>query len=105
MMKKIFHTLSLALLSAGAVLTTSCVGDLDQLPHIEQTSSTVYTSVDNYKAVLGKLYVSFTIAGQEKGGGKQTSLPIRVGTICVTTLTCKSAARTRSSTLGWPVTT
>ena len=70
MMKKIFHTLSLALLSAGAVLTTSCVGDLDQLPHIEQTSSTVYTSVDNYKAVLGKLYVSFTIAGQEKGGGK-----------------------------------
>lgn len=71
MMKKIFHTLSLALLSAGAVLTTSCVGDLDQLPHIEQTSSTVYTSVDNYKAVLGKLYVAFTIAGQEKGGGKE----------------------------------
>ena len=63
MMKKIFHTLSLALLSAGAVLTTSCVGDLDQLPHIEQTSSTVYTSVDNYKAVLGKLYVSFTGLG------------------------------------------
>ena len=69
MMKKRYNFLCGALLSAGALLTTSCVGDLDQFPHIEQTSATVYTSVDNYKAVLGKLYVAFTIAGQEKGGG------------------------------------
>ena len=70
-MKKIYHLLCAALFSAGTVLTASCVGDLDQFPHIEQTSANVYTSVDNYKAVLGKLYVSFTIAGQEKGGGKE----------------------------------
>lgn len=69
MMKKRYNFLCGALLAAGALLTTSCVGDLDQFPHIEQTSATVYTSVDNYKAVLGKLYVAFTIAGQEKGGG------------------------------------
>ncbi len=47
----------------------SCVDDLNQYPHVEETSASVYTTVDGYKAVLGKLYASFVIAGQEQGGG------------------------------------
>lgn len=66
-MKNIFYTV--LLLTACTFFTTSCVGHLDQFPHTETTSADVYTSAANYKAVLGKLYVSFVIAGQEKGGG------------------------------------
>ena len=65
-MKKIIYTLSLFI---SAFLITSCVGDLDQYPHEETTSSSVYTTAANYKAVLGKLYTSFVTTGQEKGGG------------------------------------
>lgn len=66
-MKNIFYTV--LLLTACTFFTTSCVGHLDQFPHTETTSADVYTSAANYKAVLGKLYVSFVIGGQEKGGG------------------------------------
>jgi len=38
------------------------VGDLDQFPHKETTSADVYAEAANYKAVLGKLYVSFVTA-------------------------------------------
>ena len=50
-MKKIFYT---ALYFCSALLMSSCIGDLDQYPHEEETSSTIYTSAANYKAVLGK---------------------------------------------------
>lgn len=65
-MNKIYYTL---LLLGSIFFTVSCVNDLDQYPNIETTSADVYTSVDNYKAVLGKIYVSYVITGQEKGGG------------------------------------
>lgn len=55
--------------AAGALLFTSCMGDLDQMPVTETTSKDVYTTAENYRAVLGKLYVAFVINGQEKGGG------------------------------------
>lgn len=64
-MKKILYTVLLA----GTLILTSCVGDLDQLPHQETTSANVYAEAANYKAVLGKIYASFVISGQEKGGG------------------------------------
>ncbi len=64
-MKKILY----AVLLACMLTITSCVGDLDQLPHIETTSADVYAEAANYKAVLAKIYVSFVINGQEKGGG------------------------------------
>lgn len=48
---------------------TSCTSELNQYPHIESTAKDVYTSVENYKMVLAKLYASFVICGQEKGGG------------------------------------
>jgi hypothetical protein len=47
----------------------SCVDDLDQMPHIEATSISVYEQAAGYKSVLAKLYASFVISGQEKGGG------------------------------------
>lgn len=50
-------------------LMPSCTGELDQYPHIEVTGKDVYTSVENYKMVLAKLYASFVICGQERGGG------------------------------------
>lgn len=65
-MKKLAYITILA-----GLLFTSCVKDLDQLPHIETTPENVYTSVPNYKSVLAKLYASFVIAGQEKGGGNK----------------------------------
>jgi len=62
-------TIRINILVIGAILLASCVGDLDQYPHTQTTSADVYTTAANYKAVLGKIYVSFVIAGQEKGGG------------------------------------
>ena len=56
-------------LFAGAILLASCTGDLNQYPNMQTTAADVYTTAANYKAVLGKLYASFVIAGQEKGGG------------------------------------
>ena len=38
-MKKIFYT---ALYFCSALLMSSCIGDLDQYPHEEETSSTIY---------------------------------------------------------------
>lgn len=63
-MKKITYYI----LAFVSLLTTSCVKDLDQFPHIESTPNTVYTSVDGYRSVLAKIYASYVIAGQEKGG-------------------------------------
>ena len=59
------------IICAGMFAATSCVGDLDQMPNTETTSSDVYAKAENYKTVLGKLYVSFVINGQEKGGGNE----------------------------------
>ncbi len=63
-MKKI--TIYISLLAAA--LLGSCVGDLDQFPKTQSTSNSVYQEFDNYKSVLAKLYASYVIAGQEKGG-------------------------------------
>lgn len=53
----------------AAVLTLgSCTADLDQMPVVETTSAAVYESADNYKSVLAKIYASYVLAGQEKGG-------------------------------------
>lgn len=65
-MKRILYTLLLTAAVAGTI--TSCVGDLDQYPHEQTTSNTVYTSAANYKAVLGKLYNSFTTKGLTQDG-------------------------------------
>ncbi len=66
-MKKILYSV----LIVSTWLFTACVDDLNQTPHAQTTSGTVYAKAANYKTVLGKIYVAFVINGQEKGGGKE----------------------------------
>ncbi len=64
--KKIIYS-SLACLTL-AVAAASCTGDLDQVPQVETTSENVYTSLEGYEAVMGKIYTSLVTTGQGKGG-------------------------------------
>ena len=61
--------LTILLLATAAL--TACTGDLDQKPHTSTstTASTVYGSEAGYQQALAKIYASYVIAGQEKGGG------------------------------------
>ena len=69
-MKKYIYILSVC---TAAMFATSCIGDLDQYPHEDITSESVYTSLQNYKSVLGKIYVSMVTKGQEKDGNEDLS--------------------------------
>ena len=48
---------------------SSCLDDLNQEPIVESGADDVYGSAYGFKQALGKLYVSYVIAGQEFGGG------------------------------------
>lgn len=48
---------------------SSCLDDLNQEPIVESGADDVYGSAYGCKQALGKLYVSYVIAGQEFGGG------------------------------------
>ncbi|MBQ4286174.1 MAG: RagB/SusD family nutrient uptake outer membrane protein [Bacteroidales bacterium] len=63
-MKKIYILLCLTAL-------TACMKDLDQRPvtATESDATEVYSTPEGFRSVLAKLYASFTIIGQEKGGG------------------------------------
>lgn len=74
-MKKLF----IIILCLNVWVCTSCVDDLNQSPHVEDTSADVYAKAENYKAVLGKLYTSFVTVGQEKGGGDKPDLSSNMG--------------------------
>ncbi|WPQ64591.1 RagB/SusD family nutrient uptake outer membrane protein [Chitinophaga sancti] len=50
-------------------MLAACTKDLNQVPSVEETSESVYTSLANYKSVLAKLYSAFAVAGIEKGDG------------------------------------
>lgn len=66
-MKKIYY----CILIISAFVFASCEEDLNQLPHVETTSANVYVDAASYKAVLAKMYASFVINGQERGGGNE----------------------------------
>ena len=59
--------ISIALGICGTLVGTSCADDLDQLPHIEQTTESLYQTLDDYEAVLAKIYSTYCTAGNEKG--------------------------------------
>lgn len=67
-MKAINKYIKLFAVTALLAGSASCTGDLDQYPHTETTSEDVYTSIENYEAVLGKIYASMVTNGQGKGG-------------------------------------
>ncbi len=58
------HIMTGCMAVAALSLNTACTGDLDQYPHTETTSKQVYTSIENYESVLGKIYASLTAKGQ-----------------------------------------
>lgn len=61
------------LVCASLLMGTSCVDDLNQTPHIGVTSEAIYSSVEGYRSVLAKIYASYSLVGQEKGGGQDLS--------------------------------
>lgn len=46
----------------------SCSDDLDIKPVTETTAADVYTTAENYKMVLAKIYASYVLGGQGQGG-------------------------------------
>lgn len=68
-MNKILTTI----FAACALTFCACTGDLDQQPHTSTsaTAGQVYGSEQGYKQALAKLYASYIIAGQGKGGSDQ----------------------------------
>ena len=106
-----------ALLIGCGMLFTSCLGELDQYPRIDKTPVDVYTSVENYEMVLAKLYGSFVLAGQDKGGENEDILGSRgfdymrcyfnvqeVGTDEVAMIWHASDGQTNLSYLSWDAT-
>lgn len=68
---------SLYIAAAFALFTglSACDG-LDQQPTIELSGDQLYTSVDNYRAVLAKCYTSYVIKGQVKGATSEVNSSI-----------------------------
>jgi hypothetical protein len=64
-MKKLLYTI----ITAGILVLSACTDDLNQYPHIEETSVSVYADPGNYVKALAKCYASLVTAGQEQGGG------------------------------------
>lgn len=64
-MKKIYLTL----LVFCCLFMTGCTDDLDQKPHIGTTSNDVFSTIDGYKSMMAKIYASFVLKGENKGGG------------------------------------
>ena len=57
----------------AAALLTACTSDLDQYPHVEKSPQDVFNSVEGYKGAMAKIYGSYVMRGQEKGGGQDIS--------------------------------
>ncbi|MGN0028363.1 MAG: RagB/SusD family nutrient uptake outer membrane protein [Marinilabiliaceae bacterium] len=63
-MKHLKH-IAMAFLAWGAACLTASCDDLDQEPQTDTTSSNVYTSVENYRSVLAKIYSVLTLKGSD----------------------------------------
>lgn len=66
-----FNIVSVALIALMAITATSCTDDLNTSPIDDdvQTSESVYTSPENYRQVLAKLYAGFATTGQQGPAG------------------------------------
>ncbi len=65
----LFKTFTAGALLAASLGMPSCTDDLNQAPHTGFTSEMVYSTLDGYRSVLAKIYGTYTLVGQEKGGG------------------------------------
>lgn len=66
-MKKLLYILLITMIPG----LFSCIDELDQYPHIEETSESVYSDPANYVSALAKCYASYVTAGQGKGGADE----------------------------------
>lgn len=67
-MKKIYFAIL-----AFCMVLASCTDDLDQRPHIGTTSADVFSTIDGYQSMMAKIYASFILKGDNKGGGDDIS--------------------------------
>lgn len=66
--------IALGVIISGLSMTFgACTDDLNQTPHTGVTSGQVYSTVDGYRSVMAKIYGTYTLVGQEKGGGVDIS--------------------------------
>lgn len=73
-MNKIFNKIKNILVAVAAVaLVSACTDDLNQTPHTGFTSEDVYSNIEGYRSVLAKVYGTYSLVGQEKGGGADIS--------------------------------
>lgn len=63
-MKRLIYAAALCV----GLASPACTDDLDQYPHEETTGEDLYKTVGDYESVLAKLYASYTVVGQGKGG-------------------------------------
>lgn len=63
MKKYIFAVLALCM------ALVSCTDDLDQRPQIGTTSDDVFSTLGGYESMMAKIYASFILKGENKGGG------------------------------------
>ncbi|MGS2737788.1 RagB/SusD family nutrient uptake outer membrane protein [Sinomicrobium sp. M5D2P17] len=76
-MKKIkFKYIYAGILGLMTVLITSCTGDLDTDPRVEQTKDNILDEdPDAYKGMLAKIYSAFILTGQETSGQTDVVAP------------------------------
>jgi len=68
-MKKILYIYALGV----AFILSSCHDQLNQYPHEQDTSESVFSKPENYISALAKCYASFVVTGQEIGGNHDLS--------------------------------
>ncbi|RNL83752.1 RagB/SusD family nutrient uptake outer membrane protein [Sinomicrobium pectinilyticum] len=76
-MKKIkFKNIYAGILGLIAVSVTSCTGDLDTDPRVEQTKDNILAEdPEAYKGMLAKIYSAFILTGQETSGQTDVVAP------------------------------
>ncbi|RAV27900.1 RagB/SusD family nutrient uptake outer membrane protein [Sinomicrobium soli] len=76
-MKKInFTYLYAGILGLVTILATSCTGDLDTEPRVEQTKDNILgDDPEAYKGMLAKIYSAFILTGQETSGQTDVVAP------------------------------
>lgn len=63
-MKKYILSASVAI--ATVVMLGSCTDDLNQMPHIGDTTQKVYSTIDGYRGVSAKILSSYCLGGSDK---------------------------------------
>ena len=69
MNRKFTRTLGMLALSATLLPVASCNKDLDQIPDYSANAEVVYKTAASAEQVLGRLYATFAVSGQQGPAG------------------------------------